>query len=177
MATLRAHAWQLAALALAVLLLLQTFQRHAAELDAAHATTTLVTERASGATAARLQTERFRNLEGNHRDEITQILAGASAAGVAAGNDALHARAAYDRLQRDVAAFLATHRTAAQARAAAGSGTPDPTAADLLADLRSRADQRAGELAEVADQARIRGATCERTYDSAHAMSVEAQKP
>lgn len=177
MATLKAYAWQFAALALAVLLLLQTFQRHAAELDAAHATTTLATERASAATTARLQSERFRSLEGNHRDEIIQIMAGASAAGAAAGSDAVHARTAYDRLQHDVAEFVTAHRVAAQARAAAGNGAPDTSAADLLADLRGRADHRAGELAEIADQARIRGAACERAYASAHALSVAAQNP
>ncbi|RYF02234.1 MAG: DUF2514 family protein [Comamonadaceae bacterium] len=177
MATVKAYAWQLVALALACVLLWQTLQRHAAELDASHATAMLATERASNATTSRLQSERFRNLEGTHRNDIIQIVAGASAANSAAANDALRARAAYDGLQRDVAGFVTAHRVAAQARAAAGICTPDTSAADLLADLRGRADQRAGELAEVADQARIRGAACERSYDSAHALSVNSQNP
>ena len=37
-------------------------------------------------------------------------------------------------------------------------------AALVLADVLKRADQRAGELAETADQARSRGLTCEQTY-------------
>ncbi|WP_442966277.1 DUF2514 family protein [Pseudomonas sp. URMO17WK12:I11] len=35
----------------------------------------------------------------------------------------------------------------------------------MLADVLKRADQRAGDLAEVADQARARGVTCEQAYD------------
>ncbi|PAM81011.1 hypothetical protein CES87_28095 [Pseudomonas sp. ERMR1:02] len=38
-------------------------------------------------------------------------------------------------------------------------------AAMVLADVLKRADQRAGDLAEVADQARGRGMTCEQAYD------------
>jgi len=37
-------------------------------------------------------------------------------------------------------------------------------AAAVLADVLKRADQRAGDLAEVADQARARGVTCEAAY-------------
>lgn len=35
----------------------------------------------------------------------------------------------------------------------------------VFADVLKRADQRAGELAEVADQSRGRGVTCEQAYD------------
>lgn len=40
------------------------------------------------------------------------------------------------------------------------------TGSELLAELFRRADQRAGELAAIADQARIRGLTCEAAYDA-----------
>ncbi|MGH8384914.1 MAG: DUF2514 family protein [Pseudomonas sp.] len=36
----------------------------------------------------------------------------------------------------------------------------------MLADVFKRADQRAGELAAVADQARARGVTCELIYNA-----------
>lgn len=36
----------------------------------------------------------------------------------------------------------------------------------LIADVLGRADQRAGELAEYADRARIAGQQCERDYDA-----------
>jgi hypothetical protein len=38
--------------------------------------------------------------------------------------------------------------------------------APVLADVFKRADQRAGDLAAIADQARARGVMCEQAYDS-----------
>jgi len=35
----------------------------------------------------------------------------------------------------------------------------------VLADVLKRADERAGDLAAIADQARGRGMTCEQAYD------------
>ncbi len=46
------------------------------------------------------------------------------------------------------------------------SCTPVTRAAGVLSDLLKRADERAGLLAGVADQARIRGLACEAQYDS-----------
>ena len=82
-----------------------------------------------------------------------------------ARHDADGARTERDRLLADVARYRAA------ARAAQHSGTPiaGPTtgdALDLFADLFSRADQRAGELAEFADAAHAAGLTCERSYDA-----------
>jgi hypothetical protein len=48
--------------------------------------------------------------------------------------------------------------TAAASKAAA-------SAAMVLADVLKRADQRAGDLAAIADQARARGLACEQAYD------------
>ncbi len=69
-------------------------------------------------------------------------------------------------LRSDLAAYITQHRARAQAAAAAGQCPPDPSPLDLLADLQRRADERAGELAAVADDARARGAGCERSYDA-----------
>ena len=76
-------------------------------------------------------------------------------------------------MRRDLADYLTQHRAAALARAAAGQCTPDPAPIDLLAELQRRADDRAGELAHIADDARVRGLACERAYDSARTM-IEA---
>lgn len=76
--------------------------------------------------------------------------------------DAFAARAAAGSLQQRVDQLVAAAR-----RPAASAGSPaagDPL--DLLADVLSRADQRAGELAEYADRARIAGQQCERDYDA-----------
>ncbi|WP_128422755.1 DUF2514 family protein, partial [Delftia tsuruhatensis] len=44
-----------------------------------------------------------------------------------------------------------------------------------LAELQRRADERAGELARIADDARGRGSACERAYDAVSAM-IQAEQ-
>ncbi|MCO1358811.1 DUF2514 domain-containing protein [Burkholderia multivorans] len=76
--------------------------------------------------------------------------------------DAAAAVTAADGLRKQVAGLVerARHPAATPGSAAAGD------ALDLLADVLGRADQRAGELAEYADRARIAGQQCERDYDA-----------
>ena len=178
MSTLDYHFWKYSTITTAVglcaLLLLQTMRLADAELEKAQAIATLERERSTHERAAREQSERFRQLEGTHREHIAKIDTDAQAA--LAGADAGRARAvaARTRLQRDLADYLTQHRAAAQARAAAGQCAPDTGPAELLADLQRRADDRAGELAHIADDARVRGLACERAYDSARAMMEAA---
>ena len=78
------------------------------------------------------------------------------------------ADAAGSRLRQQVAQLVAASKTSRPA-CAAGAGAPaatGPAAIDLLAELHSRTDEVAGQLAAVADDARIRGAACERAYDA-----------
>jgi hypothetical protein len=179
LATLRANAWKYTALALGLglgfALVMQTLRLAEARLETAHTENTLQTERTTAAQSALKASERYRTLEGKHRDEIAQTDTAAQTALAAA--DAGRARAvdARNRMQRDLADYLTRHRAAAQARAAAGQCAPDTAPADLLADMLRRADDRAGELAHVADTARARGLACERAYDSARAMMEAAQ--
>ncbi len=177
--TLRANAWKYTAIALGLglgfALVLQTLRLADARLETAHTENTLQTERTTAARAALKASERYRKLEGNHRDELAQIDADAQAAVAAADTGRARAVDARNRMQRDLADYLTQHRAAAQARAAAGQCTPDTRPAELLADLQRRADDRAGELAHVADTARTRGLACERAYDSARTM-IEAAK-
>ncbi|MDN7489519.1 DUF2514 family protein [Burkholderia sp. AU45274] len=76
--------------------------------------------------------------------------------------DAFAARAAAGSLQQRVDRLVAAgrHPTATAGSPATGD------ALDLLADVLGRADERAGELAEYADRARIAGQQCERSYDA-----------
>ncbi len=179
--TLRANAWKYTAIAatlgLGAMLLVQTIRLADAEKDALTATTNLANERGAHERAAREQAERFRNLEGNHRDEIAKIDTTAQAAIDAAAGGRDRAIDARNRLRGELADYLAQHRAAAQARAAAGQCAPDTSAADLLAELQRRADERAGELAHVADTARLRGLACERSYDNARAVIDAAGQP
>lgn len=85
----------------------------------------------------------------------------ATADAVRARNSANSLRAAAD----DLSARLAASEASGNSRTAAASKAAT-RAAMVLADVLKRADQRAGDLAEAADQARARGVTCEQAYIS-----------
>ena len=81
----------------------------------------------------------------------------------AAHADAIASRAAAVGLRQQ----LADYRQRARCNpASAGGGAPAEDPLFLLSDLLSRADDRAGELAEFADRAHIAGRACEAAYDS-----------
>ncbi|MGE8454022.1 MAG: DUF2514 family protein [Pseudomonadales bacterium] len=175
MARLQTHAWQLLALLLAALLAWQAVARLGAERDAALARAELAGEREASATAALQASERYRNLEEKHRDDIRTIDTQARQELARSAADADAARAAAGRLRGDLANYITAHRSAAQARAAAGQCTPDTGALDLLAELQRRADERAGELARIADDARSRGRACELAYEAGLSMIQSAK--
>jgi hypothetical protein len=81
--------------------------------------------------------------------------------------DAGAAVAAGQRLRSDLAAYVDASRGGAAADPApASTSAPASDALDVLSDLFSRADSAAGDLAQVADQARLAGLACERSYDA-----------
>lgn len=93
--------------------------------------------------------------------------------------DAVAARASADGL-RGAADNLAARLTASEASGNSCTSAASKAAARaamVLADVLKRADQRAGELAEVADQARARGMTCEQAYDGLHVSSLAPASP
>ncbi len=175
LALLKSRAWQLLALVLAALLLWQSVGHLLALRAADKARADLATERATAAAAAAETSERYRKLEGTYRENLDTITRESGQAQARAAADADAARAAAGRLRGDLADYITAHRAAADARAAAGQCTPDAGALDLLAELQRRADERAGALARIADDARSRGSACERTYDAGQAMSQAAQ--
>ncbi|MHC8295309.1 DUF2514 family protein [Pseudomonas sp. LB3P58] len=80
--------------------------------------------------------------------------------------DAATARASADGL-RGAADAIAARLEASEASGnscTAAASKAAARAAMVLADVLKRADQRAGELASEADQARARGMTCEQAY-------------
>lgn len=80
--------------------------------------------------------------------------------------DAATARSSADSLRGaadNLAARLAASEASGNSCTAAASKAATRAAA-VLADVFKRSDKRAGELAEVADQARARGVTCEQAY-------------
>lgn len=89
------------------------------------------------------------------QEEIAQAQADATAAGIESGR--LHEQA---RRLAARASQCASNTGTAQGGQAAGQP------AMVLADLLSRADERAGELAAAYDRARVSGLACERAYDA-----------
>ncbi|GAB3359114.1 MULTISPECIES: DUF2514 family protein [Giesbergeria] len=114
-----------------------------------------------------------KNLETQHRHDTEQKDKETQAAIAVAHADADRARAVSVGLQHDLAGFIEAHRHRAQAATAAGQCAPDDSAALVLADLFSRADARAGELAAAFDESLARGNGCADTYDAAVAISQE----
>ncbi|WP_454752562.1 DUF2514 family protein [Cupriavidus necator] len=95
----------------------------------------------------------------------TEIANAATKDAETARADARAADAVADRLRQRVAELVAAGRAPGNTSpAGAGQAAGDPIG--MLADVLSRADQRAGILAEYADAARIAGKACERAYDS-----------
>lgn len=105
----------------------------------------------------------------NERNEIRRRLAAQEGIATDAAKkrdqavaDAAAADAAAHGLRKQVAVLVADVR-----RASASAGSPAAgDALDLLADVFGRSDERAGELAKIADERGIAGQQCERSYDA-----------
>lgn len=106
----------------------------------------------------------------------TEIANAATKDAESARADARSAGDAADRLRLRVADLLAASRSAKDPAATGGS----PAAGDpigVLADVLDSADKRAGVLASYADQARIAGLACERSYDALTATAAVSSPP
>jgi len=158
---------QVLVLALASTAAVQTWRLHGAQLEVAEAKTQQAKQQAESERLARVASETNRQLERQYRDQVSEIETRAQA-------DLAQSRVAVDRardaglrLQRELASYVERQRASASAAAAACQCQADTSpAVDLLAELFRRADQRAGELAAIADEARIRGLACEASYDA-----------
>jgi hypothetical protein len=96
---------------------------------------------------------------------LSEIANDANTQRTAALADAFAARAAAGSLRDQVASLVRSAKAASHSTIAAGSPA-GPDALDLLANVFSQSDQRAGELAKIADDSRIAGQQCERDYDA-----------
>ena len=114
--------------------------------------------------AARLATEDARREEQRRQLEINEVRNHAQTRIRSAAHDAALAGAAADSLQQRVDQLLASRAACSSRVAKGGAAVRDLTA--VLADLRRQADERAGELAAIADANRIAGQACESAYDS-----------
>ena len=158
---------QVLVLGLASTAAVQTWRLQGAQLEAAEAKAQQAKQQAEGERLARVASETNRQLERQYREQVSEIETRAQA-------DLAQSRVAVDRardaglrLQRELASYVERQRASASAAAAACQCQADTSpAVDLLAELFRRADQRAGELAAIADEARIRGLACEASYDA-----------
>nr|WP_272905801.1 DUF2514 family protein [Pseudomonas petrae] len=152
-------AWAVAALIIALALAAgyQTLELADVRADYAGYRADIEAKAAEASELAR-QTEqqRQRDIEQVRNDAQSQIKVAAA--------DAVNAQSAADRLQLEVNKLLAGRASLNSQVAAGGASIRDLTA--VLADLRQRADQRAGELANALDASRIAGQACERSYDA-----------
>jgi F0F1-type ATP synthase epsilon subunit len=115
------------------------------------------------AEAAQKASEQARETEQQRQRDIDQVRDDAQKQIKVAAADAVNAQSAADSLQLEVSKLLAGRASLNSQIAVGGKTVRDLTT--VLADLRQRADQRAGELAAVADASRIAGLACERAYD------------
>lgn len=121
--------------------------------------------RAATEQQARLATDAARAAEAQIQTSQQEAIHAANLATTTAQSDAADARSAADRLRQRARTLAATSCPAADPGAIA-SGPPADPPADLLADLLGRVDGAAGEIGRYADQARIAGRACERSYDA-----------
>lgn len=110
--------------------------------------------------------QKARETEQQWRADIDKVAQDARTQVQAAQRDAVAAAAVSDSLRERAAALARTCSAAATAAGAAARGQAASNPAAVLADLFSRADARAGELARIADERGAAGAGCERAADA-----------
>jgi hypothetical protein len=123
--------------------------------------------RALNEVAARTREQAYQQSINKAVQDGQRIIDQATAEAVAARASADGVQLAAANLARRLAASEASGNSciADASKAAAGVAT-------VLADVFKRADQRAGDLAAIADQARARGVTCEQAYDGLNRSSA-----
>lgn len=166
---------QVLVLALASTAAVQTWRLQGAQLEASEAKTQQAKQQAEGERLARVASETNRQLERQYREQVSEIETRAQADLAQSRVAVDRARDAGQRLQRELAGYVERQRVGASAAAAAGQCQADTApGVDLLAELFRRADERAGELAAIADEARIRGLACEAAYQAVNQAAHDA---
>ncbi|MCV4343345.1 DUF2514 domain-containing protein [Pseudomonas capsici] len=107
-----------------------------------------------------------RTEEQRRQASVNKVAEDARTQQVAAVDDAAHADAAGDRLHVAAQNFADRASCAGGDSGAAERGASTRRAAMVLSDMLTRADARAGELAEAYDRARIAGIACEKSYQA-----------
>lgn len=119
---------------------------------------------ASIATQAQEASEKARKAERAQQDAIDQVRADAANQKAQDDSRAAELRAVGDSLREQQTKLLADRANLRARLAKRGKTIDDLT--DLLAQLRTEADNHAGELAVALDASRRAGFACERSYDA-----------
>ena len=119
---------------------------------------------ASIATQAQEASEQARQTEQQHQRDIDQVRIDAANQKISDDAHAAELVAVGVSLREQQAKLLADRANLRARLAARGKTIDDLT--DLLAQLRTEADNHAGELAAALDASRRAGFACERSYDS-----------
>ena len=122
---------------------------------------------ANVATQAQEASEKARQIEQKHQRDIDQVRTDAANQKISDDAHAAELVAVGVSLREQQTSLLAD-RAALRARLAARGKTINDLA-DLLAQLRTEADNHAGELAAALDASRRAGFACERSYDAMRA--------
>lgn len=107
-----------------------------------------------------------REKEQRNQDDIEAVRAETEKIKAQQQADARSADATRKRLLAQTDRLAASLRSCSTNSGTANGSQTRANTADLLADVLRRADERAGELAQIADRARASGGACERSYDS-----------
>lgn len=120
-------------------------------------------------------TDRARTEEQRRIAAQTEIANAAKQEAELARADARAADAVAGQLRQRVAALVAASRAGNSSATTGSEAAGDPLG--MLADVLSRADRRAGILAEYADAARIAGQACERAYGALTDTPIRDVRP
>ena len=138
---------------------------HLEHVGAAKANAELATQRAQWQAETAAQAKKNADDYARRLQSQSEAVHDATIQADAARADAARNRRANDTLRMRLNAYTrAAHARGNPASSAGGTAAPDSL--DVLAELLSRASQRAGQLAAYADAARIAGQTCERSSDA-----------
>lgn len=142
----------------------QTWRLHSAETGEAKAIATHATYVASAASAALAASEKNRAIEAQRTQDVKEAANEAQRMSIHARDDGAAVGTALDRLYQRTAAAAGGGQAASHSVAAAGSS---PAQGDgLRADVLRSVGDEARRYAGIADDARIAGLACERSYDA-----------
>ncbi len=164
---LGAYLWPAVGIAFAALFTafgVQTMRVRSAQAETAKVQQRYDADRAQATQAALAQTTAYR-AEEQRRAVAHKGITDAADKQLAEANEAANgASLAAERLRIRVASLIAATSKASGNSVAPGPSAPAAGSGLLLTNLFSSIDERAGQLAKYADEARIAGQACERAY-------------